>query len=569
MSEAELHILKQRMHQGALSKARRGELTFALPVGYVWRRPGAIAFDPDEEVQHVVRLVFRLFDELGTLGGVLRYLARHGVRLGVRVREGPGKGDLVWRRPNRPTVQMMLKHPIYAGSYVYGRRPVDPRRRRPDRPRAGRVVADPAAWHVLLPDRCPAYIPPEQYDANQARLRANRARAEAQGAVRDGPALLAGLVVCARCGCRLGVHYGGTHTRHVYGCVQRRNLFGEPLCQHVAGPCLDAFVAAQVLAALEPAALELSLAAAERVEQERAELDRLWRLRRERAAQEAERAARQYHACEPENRLVARTLEHAWEAALAAQQRLEEEHARFARERPRVLTEPERAAIRRLAADIPALWGAPTTTDADRKEIVRQVVDRVVVDAVGASERVRVAVEWAGGGRSEAEVARPIQRLADRSDYPRLCARLRALSDAGLPAAAIAARLDAEGYRSTRPDRQLGARTVRLLQRRLGLRPTRPRPLLRDGLGPDEWWAADLAAAIGTERGTLERWIRRGWVSAHQRDEPLRRWVIRADAAELTRLRGLRNRSVADEARRRWSRPPAGPAPATIPSHKE
>src|SRR5437899_3454538 len=187
MSEAELHILKQRMHQGALSKARRGELTFALPVGYVWGRPGEIAFDPDEQVQHVVRLVFRTFAELGTLGGVLRYLATHDVRLGVRVREGPGKGELVWRRPNRPTVQMLLKHPIYAGSYVYGRRQHDPRRGQPGRPSTGRVVVDPAAWHALLTDRCPAYIPWEQYEANRARLRANRARAEAQGAVRDGP----------------------------------------------------------------------------------------------------------------------------------------------------------------------------------------------------------------------------------------------------------------------------------------------------------------------------------------------------------------------------------------------
>jgi DNA invertase Pin-like site-specific DNA recombinase len=566
MSEAELHILKQRMYQGALSKARRGELTFALPVGYVWRRPGEIGFDPDEQVQHVVRLVFRMFEELGTLGGVLRYLAQHDVRLGVRVREGPGKGELVWRRPNRPTVQMMLKHPVYAGCYVYGRRQHDPRRGRPGRPSTGRVVVDSAAWHALLTDRCPAYISREQYEANRARLQANRARAEAQGAVRDGPALLAGLVVCARCGCRLGVHYGGKYTRHVYGCAQRRSTYGEPLCQHVAGPCLDAFVTDRVLAALEPAALELSLAAAERVEQDRADLDRLWRLRRERAAHEADRAARRYHACEPENRLVARTLERAWEEALVAQQRLEEEYARFARERPRLLTEPERAAIRRLAADIPALWGAPTTTQADRKEIVRQVVDRVVVDAVGATERVRVAVEWVGGGRSDGEIVRPIRRLADLSDYPRLCARVREMSGDRLSAAAIAARLDAEGFWSARPDHRLGAQTVRLLQRHLDLHPPRPRTPRPDGLGPDQWWAADLAEALGTTRGLLATWIRRGWLTARQRDEPLRRWVIWADAAELARLRGLRQRSVADEARRRWTQPAAGPTPATIPS---
>jgi hypothetical protein len=218
MSEAELHILKQRMHQGRLSKAQRGELQFALPVGYVWSTTGEIQFDPDEQVQQIVRFIFRKFEDLGTLGGLVRYLAQHPIQLGVRVREGPGKGELVWRRPNRATLQMMLKHPLYAGSYVYGRRQDDPRRRQPERPRAGRVVMAADEWLVLLPNRCPAYISSEQYEHNQERLAANRARADAMGAARSGSALLAGLVVCARCGCRLNVHYDNGGSRlHTYG----------------------------------------------------------------------------------------------------------------------------------------------------------------------------------------------------------------------------------------------------------------------------------------------------------------------------------------------------------------
>lgn len=243
MSEAELHILKQRMHQGRLSKAGRGELQFALPVGYVWSPTGEIQFDPDEQVQQVVRLVFRTFEDLGTLGGLVRYLAHHQIQLGVRVREGPGKGELVWRRPNRATLQMMLKHPLYAGSYVYGRRQDDPRRKQPQRPRTGRVVMPMDEWLVLLPNHCPAYISPEQYEHNQVRLQANRARADAMGAARNGSALLAGLVVCARCGCRLSVHYDDGGSRlHTYECVERWTHYGEPRCQHLAGPCLDAFV---------------------------------------------------------------------------------------------------------------------------------------------------------------------------------------------------------------------------------------------------------------------------------------------------------------------------------------
>jgi hypothetical protein len=219
----------------------------------------------------VVRFLFPKFEELGTLGGLVRYLAHHQIQLGIRVREGPGKGELVWRRPNRATIQMMLRHPLYAGFYVYGRRQEDPRRKHPERPRTGRVVMPSDEWLVLLPNRSPAYLSPEQYERNQERLQANRARAEAQGTARRGAALLAGLVVCGSTGCRMNVHYDGGGPLHTYECVERHTHYGEPRCQHLAGPCLDAFVSQQVLAALEPAALELSLAATERVEQEREE----------------------------------------------------------------------------------------------------------------------------------------------------------------------------------------------------------------------------------------------------------------------------------------------------------
>lgn len=557
MSEAELHILKQRMHQGRLSKARRGELSFPLPVGYVWS--GAeVAFDSDEQVQEVVRLIFRKFEELGTLGSTLRYLAEHDIRLGVRVREGPGKGELVWRRPNRMTLQMMLKHPIYAGVYVYGRRQVDPRRQKPGQPRTGRVVTAPEEWLVLLPDRVPAYISWERYQANGTRLAANRARAEAMGAVRDGPALLAGLVICARCGCRMGVHYSGGHRRQSYECLMRRSNYGEPSCQHLPGACLEAFVSQKVLAALEPAALEVSLAAVEHLEEERAGLLHLWHQRRERAAYEAERAARQYHAVEPENRLVARSLERAWEEKLTAQQRVEEDYQRFLRHQPRALTGEERDAIRRLAADIPALWAASSTTAAERKEIIRQVVERVVVDAEGESERVRVRIVWAGGGETEGVVVRPIRELANLSYYPQLCQRLAELSEQHLSAPAIAAQLRAAGYLPARPGADFGAQSVRELQKRLGLRRRRVRQPDRTGLGPDEWWASELTRLVGISKTAVQLWIQRGWVRARREDGPLRRSIIWADTAELERLRQLQGRSLGEEARRRWTEPTAG-----------
>ncbi len=312
MSEAELHILKQRMYQGRLSKASGA--TCNLPCQSVMsgaRRERSSSI----QMNRCNRLSGSSFAHLKSWGpwaGSCASLSHHQIQLGIRVREGAGKGELVWRRPNRATLQMMLKHPLYSGSYVYGRRQEDPRHKQPERPRTGRVVMAPEEWLVRLSNRSPAYISEERYERNQARLQANRARADAMGAVRTGSALLAGQVVRARCGCRMTVHYdnGGDYL-HTYECVERWTHYGEPKCQHLAGPCLDTFVSQQVLAALEPAALELSLTATERVEQERAELDRLWQQRRERAAYEVERAARQYHAVEPEHRLVARTLERA------------------------------------------------------------------------------------------------------------------------------------------------------------------------------------------------------------------------------------------------------------------
>jgi DNA invertase Pin-like site-specific DNA recombinase len=559
MSEAELHILRQRLHLGCLTKARRGELHCALPVGYIWNEDGQIRFDPDEQAQEVVRLIFRTFEELGTIGAVVRYLAQHHVQIGVRVREGPGKGQLVWRRPNRMTIQNILKHPLYAGAYVYGRRQHDPRRARPGRPSSGRVTMAREDWHAFLPDHAPAYLSWEQYEHNQARLADNRARAEAMGTVREGSALLAGLVVCARCGRRLQVHYN-RHNHHRYQCMQRRSNYGEPLCQGIAGPCLDAYISEQVLHALEPAALELSLLATERVEQERAALDRLWQQRRERAAYEADRAARQYHACEPENRLVARTLEGAWNQKLVEQQRLEEEYHRFHQRQPRLLSSEERAAIRRLAANIPALWTAESTTPSDRKEIIRQVVDRVTVNARGATEEVEVQIDWAGGGQTVGVVGRPIARLRDLSTYAQLCDRITILTRDGLTAPAIADRVNLEGYRHPHAGARFNDAGIRDLQRELGLRPGRPFARPREGLGPDEWWPVDLIRMLEIPQSTLYNWVRRGIVRARQLDPRTGRWVAMATEEELAQLRQRHREGRVGAMRHHWAGDTAAPA---------
>ncbi len=589
MSEAELHLLKQRMHQGKRNKARRGELAIPLPIGYVRRPSGEVTFDPDEQVQHVLRLVFRKFGDLGTLNALLRYLVAHEIRLGFRVREGPAKGELEWRRPNRVTLQTLLKHPIYAGVYAYGRRQVDPRRQVPGQPRSGRLTRDPTTWVAFLRDRLPAYISWEQHEWNLARLRANQARADTLGVARQGTALLVGLVVCAVCGHRMTVRYSGRGAHHLYVCTRQLTDYGGPACQQFAAACLETFVSQQVVAALAPAALELSLATLEVLQRERDELGRLWQQRRERAAYEADRAGRQFHLVDPENRLVARQLEREWEAKLAAQQHLEEEHDRVGRSQPRTPSAAECEAVRRLAADLPALWDAPTTTVAERKELLRQVVEQVLVGVEGASERLRVTVTWVGGWQTSATVIRPVARLTQLSYYAHLCQRLRGLAAEGLSAAAIAARLNEEGVRPPKRREQFGEQGVRDLLQRLGggprhalpaspppdQRPPRaPRGEALGVLGPHEWWLSDLARAVDMPHVTLFTWIRRGWVQARRQDLPpptQRRWILWADEAELGRLRARHQRPAGEDARRRWASEtvtPTGPTPPTTASHE-
>jgi hypothetical protein len=196
MSEAELHLLKQRVLAGKQAKAQRGELGLPVPMGYLRRPSGEVVKDPDTQAQAVIELIFEQFERQGTLHGVLRYLVAHDLRLPCREASGPNKGELTWRRPNRVTLSNLLHPPAYAGAYVYGRRPTDPRRQRPGRPATGRTVAKPEAWPVLLKERLPAYISWERFEQNLTQLEANHNAS--LGVVRQGPSLLAGLLVCGR-----------------------------------------------------------------------------------------------------------------------------------------------------------------------------------------------------------------------------------------------------------------------------------------------------------------------------------------------------------------------------------
>ena len=536
MNEAELHVLKQRMYQGKLNKARRGELLGTPQIGYLRLATGEWVIDPDEQVQAVVRLIFDQFDREATLHGLLRYLAHHQIRVPVRVAGGPNKGQLEWRRPNRATLQNLLRHPSYAGAYRFGHRPTDPRKKQPGRPSTGKLIRRPEECLVLLRDRLPAYISWERFEANQGRLTANRNLPSTPGAPRQGPALLTGLVRCGRCGRRMMVRYAGPKQRVSYTCTRGSADYAEPLCQGLSNArLLEELVAGQLLAAVRPAALEASLAAVAGVERQRAELQRQWQLRRERAAFDVDRAARQYQACEPENRLVARKLERRWEDALKQQRQLDAAYARFERSAPAELSDTALSSIRALAADLPAVWSAATTTPADRRRIAR-LLERVVVTVDKGSERVDVVLHWVGGAAQAHAITRPVTRYCQQSDYPRLVARLRELCTGRDNSSAIAERLNAEGLRSPKRTKRFTGEMVRRLTAHLGLA-RRQRHGSTAGLGPDEYRPMGLARRLGISRDTVRRWLRAGWLNL-RRDEDGHH-VIWADAGELRRLREL------------------------------
>jgi DNA invertase Pin-like site-specific DNA recombinase len=533
MSEAELHILQQRLHQGALQKARRGELVSLVPTGYVRRPSGEVSLDPDEQARAVVRVVFEQFERHGSLGAVLRYLLDHCLQLPVRANSGPDRGTLQWRQPSKSALRNMLRHPMYAGAYAYGRSCLDQQRRPAKTRRRG---LPPDQWQVLLRDRYPAYITWQQYERNLAQLTENRSQGRSKGAIRSGHALLTGLVVCGRCGARMLTHHSGKSIQPRYSCCSARTSYGQSECQSLTARAVDDEVVRLALLALAPSALEVSLQVAADWQKEREQADAQWQYRLQRASYEADRARRQYDAVEPENRLVCRTLEAAWEQKLRAYRELQEEHERFLQGQPKLLTAAEQEAIRRLAADLPALWHAATTTAADRKGILRQILDKVVLQIEGKSEWVEARLHWAGGHQTYTRFRRPVASLTQLHDWPQIRKRMLALKTKGNSSQEIADHLNREG-RTSPHHKAFTAATVRAALSRYGLTEGRHGAANEQRvLAEDEWLVPDLAKALGVRQQLVYSWIRTGRLPARQVDGLQGDWIVRADAATLESL---------------------------------
>ncbi|MCI0390540.1 MAG: recombinase family protein [Acidobacteria bacterium] len=540
MSEAELHQIKMRMDAGKRSKAARGELCWVLPAGLERLRSGEVTLHPDEEIQARLRLIFEKFRELGSARAVMRYLHQEGLKVPRRVINGPGPHDIIWALPTSANVRDILQNLAYAGAYVYGRRKVDRTRPRLESPQ-GRIVRLPIdRWEVCIQDAFPAYITWEEFVSNQKRLAANQNnyRQNRRGAAREGRALLQGIVLCGLCGSHMTLHYEGGRSDHLVNiCEAEVRDYGSPRCQQARGLAVDAEIERLVLQAFEPDRVALALGALEQLERKATTLERQWEMRIERARYEAARAQRQYEMCEPENRLVARNLERLWETKLRAVEEVEQEFQAWRRQHGTVLTDEDRQQILALGEDLPKLWSAPTTTNADRKQIIRLIIKDVVVDQKRERGKLWFKINWQTGTTTEHWIKRRTTSYQEQADLEQLQARVRTLNAEGKTDNEIAATLAKEGYRTTKGGEitNLSVCHMRKLWR------IRANQQYEDGRNPQRWEdgtysVQGAAAIIGVKASTVHRWLRGGLLDARQSAKG-GAWKIRLTEEQISCLR--------------------------------
>jgi DNA invertase Pin-like site-specific DNA recombinase len=548
MSEAELHVLRARLQGGIRNKASRGELRTGLPVGLVWgETDGEIRFHPDEAVTGVLRAVFERFAACGSVRATWLWLREQELRWPLQtagyLRGGPS--EITWVEPTYHAVHTTLTHPGYAGAYVFGRT----RQHRylgkdgQMRVRQRRVPRD--EWEVLITEHHPGFIDWDTYQANQDRIGGNirpQAHQPGTGAVREGCALLQGLATCGSCGRKLAVFYRGpAKSVPGYYCQGSAELVEGKGARHmsVGGQAIDAGVAEAFLAALAPTALQACLAAAQQLETGHDTALAQHRRQVEQARYHASKAERRYRAVDPDNRLVARGLETEWNTAL---QQLADARADLIRRettRPKTLTPQEKQAILCLGDDLGQVWAAPTTTDKDRKQLLRTLLEEVniTVHRDGPDPHADLVLRWKGGAISELVV--PLRRaqptIRTEEDTVALIRRLAV----HYPDAKIAGILNRQGRRTAR---KLSFTASRVQSLRHHWKIDRHQP----GDQPQEGELLNVTAAatqLGIAPSTLLRWLNDGFVAGEQ-ITPGAPWRIRL----TDELRGM----LADDAPEGW-----------------
>ena len=410
LSEAELFTLRTRLYEGRWNKARKGQLRFPLPTGYVRAANDGWELDPDTQVRERLGYLFESFRRHGVARSVLHDLKQQGLDLPVRVVAKEGYGSLIWKTPTLSAVVRILHNPGYAGAYVFGRWDYSGYRRSPKTGKMLPHLVSVAQWPVKIDDHHPAYIGWEEFMSNLERLRQNWNRDGSRGVAREGCALLQGIVYCGVCGRKMAVQHPAAKEKRssAYICKYSYQDGAESVCQSMTSRPVDAAVAEALLEAVSPQSLPVAVRVLEQVEQELAAQRRQRELQLEQAQYEARLAQRQYDGVDPGNRLVAAELERRWNEKLERVAQLEQSYAQAERELQWNLTENERASITELSQDLPAIWNAETTTNQDRKQLLRMVIESVQLDGIKSRGEIEVQIRW----RSGSITVRTVKRAA-------------------------------------------------------------------------------------------------------------------------------------------------------------
>jgi DNA invertase Pin-like site-specific DNA recombinase len=531
IAEMELHTMKVRLERGRLNKAQRGELFHDVPVGYVLDERGLPQLDPDESARRAMTMFFQEFESLGSSNALFQHMAQHNIKLPFRTNRRDHSRPIDWRVPSKTAVYELLKHPLYAGAYGYGRKK---NYRQKTGKKRGKKHLPPDQWKVLIKDLHPAYISWAQYEANQRRLHENDRAPDRSGPVRGGSALLVGIVKCVHCGRRMSPCYSRT-AYAAYYCSRHHTMARvEPCHNTIRCETLDDFVASKLLEALAPAGVDLSLQVIEDEQARREQLERLHVDRVTQARYEVDLAERRFKHVDPANRLVAARLEREWEAALGKREVTAGELAELRSRRPVKLSDAERQKLQQTCANIASLWTERAAVE-QRKQIVRLLLQRVEIEVHNNSDRVTVRLHWSGGFESSHQITRPVSQFYQLEAYEQLIDRTLELTLAGGRSPQVAAVLEREGFRSPRSDKPISAMMV---QKLLLEQPRCRQQLTNPSLEPHHWRSADLARELDIPEKLLKHWVTRGWASAIQR--PFGRvWVIYADERELQRLHQL------------------------------
>ncbi|MCY2983975.1 MAG: recombinase family protein [Planctomycetota bacterium] len=530
ISELELHTMKVRMERGKLNKAQRGEMFLDVPVGYVLDEHGLPQFDPDDSAKRVMAQFFSLFERMGTVYSVWHYMFEHDIKLPFRARKNK-LHTIDWRHPNVNTLQEIIKHPLYAGAYAYGRRK-----------KYGKNTANtgdnkllpPEQWKVLIKDRHPAYITWEQYLRNQERLKQNYQKAGFSGPARNGAALLGGLVKCGKCGGHMSLVYPQNANAY-YSCNSHTRKLGSPSCCASIRTCiLDDLVTGKVLEVLSPAGVELSLRVIEDERQRRQELEQLYVDKVSKAQYAVDLSQRRYQHVDPANRLVAAKLEKEWESALSEMKTAKDSLAELRSRQSTVIDAEERQQLTASASSIVQLWNT-RATNKDKKELCRLLLECVEMRVQGQSEYVDVKLLWQGGFESCHQIVRTIGTIKQWDRYDELMDRILKMLLEGMLPRQIAATLNEEGMLS--PQRRAPI-TSTMIRSMVLKHPKCQEQLYAPELREHEWRAEDLAKELKMRLERLQQWAVNDLVKVIQRPHS-RVWVMWADPAELERLRVL------------------------------